>query len=545
MNQADEQYKRVVETVMRVGVKDTDQHVRTVWEDGTPAYTKSIFGHQVEFDEGELPILTTKRVYWKTALKEILIFWQKQSVEEKDFKDANVKVWQEWFNKDGNLGRSYAYQFESHRHHKREIVKIKPIIKDVEDGKISKPFIGEIDKSCDDCVYESNNSGKFIVLNKFKNGTHFDNQQSYEIQFLDTGYRKLVRKYDAIKGEVKDPFHRSIRGVGYLGKYKSVKNYSDDEIKKLRVMWENMITRCYSSDPHGRYMNNGIFVDNWWHSFENFLRDIRYLPQFILARESGFNDWSIDKDYYGSNCYSKDTCVWLIRNENYIYRNNNKPFYMIDGNGLRTTYLSIRDCVRDLELVNGSGISGCLNKYEHRKTVKGFKFEYIDDNEYLYRYELSRNQVVELLNNINSNPSSRRLMSSFWNYADVDKKQLQECAWSTNWNVRDGKLDLILIQRSVDVGLGLVFNWFQYYMLLSMIAHVSNLKVGRFIHQMGNVHYYDRHEENLIEQISRQSYETPKLWINENVKDFFDFTEDDLKLIDYQHGGKIDFEVAI
>lgn len=544
MNHADRQYKFLVDTIHRVGVWDKDQNVRTKWADGTPAHTKSIFGLQVEFNEGEIPLITSKNVAWKTALKELLLFWQKQTIQEKDFHNANVHVWDEWF-KNGNIGRSYAYQFESHRNHKREIVKVKPIIRDIENGKLSKITIEDIGESCDGCTYESNNSGKFIVLNKFKTNTHFYNQQSYEIQFLETGYKKIVRKYDAIKGEVKDPFFRSVRGVGYLGNYKSVKNYSDNEIKKLRTIWENMITRCYSSDTHNRYMNNGIFVDNRWHSFENFLRDIRCLPQFILARENDFDNWSIDKDYYGSNCYSKDTCVWLSRNENYIYRNTNKPFFMIDKNENKTIYISIKDCVKDLGLVNGSGISGCLNKKPNRKTVKGFRFEYIDDNLHLYRYELSRNQVTELLYNIKNNPSSRRLMTSFWNYADVDKKQLQECAWSTNWNVRDGKLDLILIQRSVDVGLGLVFNWIQYYFLQCMIAHVSNLKVGKFVHQMGNVHYYDKHESYLLEQVNRESFEAPTLWINPEVNNFYDFTIDDFKLINYQHGEKTNYEVAI
>src|SRR5690606_13376693 len=95
----------------------------TVYEDGSPAYTKSIFGKQVVFEEGEIPLLTTKHVGWKTAFKEMRLFWILQTVKKEDFEKENVKVWQEWFLDDGTLGKSYAYQFESRP--KKEIVKVK------------------------------------------------------------------------------------------------------------------------------------------------------------------------------------------------------------------------------------------------------------------------------------------------------------------------------------------------------------------------------------------------------------------------------------
>ena len=78
-----------------------------------------------------------------------------------------------------------------------------------------------------------------------------------------------------------------------------------------------------------------------------------------------------------------------------------------------------------------------------------------------------------------------------------------------------------------------------------MLAHVCGYEVGRFIHQIGNLHYYDRHEDKLLQQISQPTYEQPSLWINSNVTNFFEFKPDDFKLIDYKHGEKVPMEVAI
>ena len=550
MTQADKQYKILIEDILKNGISDEGSDVRTVWADGSPAHTVSSFGKQIEFDGSEIPILTTKRIAWKTAIKEMLLFWVKQTTQEKDFNEENVSIWAEWF-KDGNLGRSYAYQFESHRHHIREIVKITPRLREFH-GELKPIFLeskDEINTDCNDknigAIMESKNCGCFQVLDVFPSGLYYNNSQAFKIRFLNTNAVRIVRKYDAIDGEVQDFFVRSVQGVGYLGNHKSVMNFTENQVKKLHVSWENMISRCYKNDNFGRYKENGVFVDERWHSFENFLRDIRCIPQFFLAKEDDFNGWSIDKDYYGSNSYSIYTTVWLTQTENKWYRNISRPFYAISKDGKKKLFLTTTECAKEIGLKSSAPITGCLNNKPNRKSASGHTFKYLEDDGFLYRYELSRNQVVELINNIQNNPQSRRLMTSFWNFADVDKKQLQECAWATDWNVSDGKLDLILIQRSVDVGLGACFNWFQYSVLQHMIAHVSGLEVGKFIHQTGNVHVYTRHIEDIAKQIEREPFEAPQLWINPEVKNFYDFTIDDFKLIGYKHGEKIPYEVAI
>lgn len=548
MSQADIIYNELIKNIYENGVWDKGENVRTVYADGTPAYSKSVFGVQVRFDKAIPPILTTKKVFWKTALKEMMLFWIHQTVKEIDFKNKNVKVWDEWF-KDGNLGRSYAYQFESHRHHTREVVKVKPRIKEhhgeLENIKVFdkiKPNYSNDDELIGK-KFTSNNCGDAIVIDVYKSGEYYKKSIGVKIQFVDTNNISIIQKGDLLRGNFSDNFSRTVCGVGYKGNYKSVKNYKDYEVKHLYHIWNKMISRCYNKKDSGfkDYGGRGIFVDKRWHSFENFLRDVRYVPQFFLARENRFKKWHLDKDYYKSNCYSPDTCVWLEDWENVLYsREYGKPFYVESETGEKELFISLKDA----SLKYNFDKSHLAKSLKNCKKIKGYKVYYLDIND-IYRYELSRNQVVELIKNIKENPQSRRLLSSFWNYADVDKKQLQECAWATDWNVKRGYLDLILIQRSADVGLGVVFNWIQYWFLQNMIAHVCGLKVGAFIHQIGNLHYYDKHEESLLGQIKNEQFEAPKIWINQEVKDFFDFTEDDVKLLDYNSGEYIKMEVAI
>ena len=136
-------------------------------------------------------------------------------------------------------------------------------------------------------------------------------------------------------------------------------------------------------------------------------------------------------------------------------------------------------------------------------------------------------------------------MTSFWNYNDVQEKALQECAWSTQWHVRDGYLDLMLIQRSVDIGLGWCFNVFQYKALQILVAHCTGYKPGRFIHQMGCVQYYDRHEKDLLNLLQAPEYSEPKLILNDKGLDFFSYNWKDFTVTDYNYGPFIPMEVAI
>lgn len=549
LNKADKIYNELVKEIYEEGVWDKGENVRTVYSDGTPAYTKSVFGKQVVFEEGEIPLLTSKFVGWKTALKEMLLFWSHQTVKKEDFEAWNVRIWDEWFKEDGTLGKSYAYQFESRP--ERKIVKVKPIIKEHHGKILPIKFEGKLTPNWDCKDYyvgktiHTDNFGEFTVIDVYSK----NNEDIAMIQFensLSTREIKRSRLTAGSKKEIKDNFSRTLFGVGYLGNYEKFKR--DKFFKKYFQVWTSMISRCYEPNNENyekHYSGNGVFVDERWHSFENFLLDMKIIPQYFIAREAEFKDFELDKDYFGSNCYSVDTCVWLPKRENNLYRKTSKPFIAINKEkNICKIFLTTTELKRELDLDTGDA-SRYLNGKSRTKTVKGFHLEYIEDNVFLYRYSLSSNQVVDLIKNIKESPMSRRLMSSFWNDSEVDEKALQECAMQTTWNVRDGKLDLLLYSRSVDSMLGLPYNWIQYWFLLQMMSQATGLKAGRFIHQMGNVHYYDRHEKVLLQQLESEIYEQPEFWINPDVDDFFQFSPEDIEIKGYKHGGRFFYEVAI
>ena len=117
----------------------------------------------------------------------------------------------------------------------------------------------------------------------------------------------------------------------------------------------------------------------------------------------------------------------------------------------------------------------------------------------------------------------------------------------TMWDVTDGKLNCMLIQRSGDMPLGVPFNTSQYAVLVHLIAQVTGLKPGLFTHVINNAHIYENQIEGMKLQLTRanEEYEAPKLWINPEITNFYDFTADDIKLIDYKYHPSIKMEVSV
>ncbi|MFD0715905.1 thymidylate synthase [Paenibacillus sp. GCM10027626] len=110
MSKYDLMYKELVADIIQHGVWDKDQQVRTKWADGTPAYTKSVISKQLIFDNSEVPVLTTKRLAWKTAIHEMLWFYVKRTSDVTYLKEKKVKIWDEWTLPDGTIGKAYGYQ---------------------------------------------------------------------------------------------------------------------------------------------------------------------------------------------------------------------------------------------------------------------------------------------------------------------------------------------------------------------------------------------------------------------------------------------------
>ncbi|SFA92405.1 MULTISPECIES: thymidylate synthase [unclassified Bacillus (in: firmicutes)] len=142
-------------------------------------------------------------------------------------------------------------------------------------------------------------------------------------------------------------------------------------------------------------------------------------------------------------------------------------------------------------------------------------------------------QISQLINQIKTNPDSRRLIVSAWNVADIEKMALPPCHCLFQFYVSEGKLSCQLYQRSADVFLGVPFNIASYALLTLMVAQVCGLKPGEFIHTFGDAHIYRNHMEQVKEQLSRDPKPLPKMKINPEVDDIFSFKYEDFVLEGY------------
>lgn len=157
----------------------------------------------------------------------------------------------------------------------------------------------------------------------------------------------------------------------------------------------------------------------------------------------------------------------------------------------------------------------------------------------------SIDQIKNVLDMIKHSPSSRRMLVTAWNPAEVDEMALPPCHCLFQFYVAEGKLSLQLYQRSADTFLGVPFNIASYSLLLHMMAQVTGLKVGEFIHTTGDTHIYLNHLEQVKLQLTRTPRPLPKIIINPDVKDLFSFHYDDFKIEDYNPYPHIPGTVAV
>ena len=154
-------------------------------------------------------------------------------------------------------------------------------------------------------------------------------------------------------------------------------------------------------------------------------------------------------------------------------------------------------------------------------------------------------QIKEAVDTIKNNPDSRRIIVSAWNVADIPNMKLPPCHALFQFYVADGRLSLQLYQRSADIFLGVPFNIASYALLLMMMAQVTGLKAGEFIHTLGDAHIYTNHFEQVKEQMSREPRALPKMTLNPEVKDLFSFQYEDFTLSDYNPHPHIKGVVAV
>lgn len=160
-------------------------------------------------------------------------------------------------------------------------------------------------------------------------------------------------------------------------------------------------------------------------------------------------------------------------------------------------------------------------------------------------------QVDRVIYDLKNNPFSRRIMTNIYVHQDLHEMRLYPCAYSMTFNVTQRKgedkltLNAILNQRSQDVLTANNWNIVQYAVLVHMLAQVCDMNVGELVHVIADAHIYDRHVELVKELIGRPVYDAPKFWLNPEIKDFYAFTKDDVRVDGYKFGEQINIPVAV
>jgi thymidylate synthase len=455
-----------------------------VRDDRTNTGTHSIFGHQMRFDlSKQFPILSTKKVYMQGVVAELLWFLRgdtntdylnkhKCYIWNPNSKSASENNPTRFLGH--NLGNMYgmAWRYLPCNPHGMIKLKRKEFIQNLYLWDHKQP---KLDKQYDIAkVIDTNNSGKALVLGK--QGT------KYVVMFVNTGSFRLVNN---ISKSLKDLYAPSVEGVGYLG---MEIDRSNPTVKALHRVWQDMLIRVYNPrNNHSNYKD--VVVATEWLNFSNFLRDCYSMWGFQEYVDSGYQ-WQLDKDYFGSKAYSKDTCLFLPPDLNKSLNSGGTTHKMYEFDNI------IFASRTALQLYSGKTRKANLPKdcviYE-------------DNSEYVYRPILWIDQVQRAIDTIKQNPNSRRIVVDAWNPRGEENAILGICHPMFQFYVKDGKLSCQLYQRSCDVFLGLPFNIASYALLTHIVAQECDLEVGEFVWTGGDVHLYVNHIEQAKEQLSRST----------------------------------------
>lgn len=523
------QYLELLEDVLENGVEHDDR---------TGTGTLSVFGRQMRFDLTKaFPICTTKKVFWRGIVEELLWMVVRGSTDVTELEDRGVNFWSEWKKEDGTIGPGYGEQFRRQTHWHS--------LKD--DWESEYPATGERllpkfetltpyeDKENLSLVGEefTSSTGRYKVIKEIM----VEGTKKVQIQFEGTGYSYEVSSLKSVReGSVRDRYAKTFLGIGSLGE-----PTASEDFDQHYQLWVGMMKRCYDENHIG-YMNyggRGVVVCDRWLVFSNFVEDIKRLPNWNLKLEYP-KEYTLDKDVLGEGVYAPDTCMWLSHDNQSVNQRTSKTFIAHTPSGDCILSRGLKKFCREYGLTS-TCVSNCLSGKQ--KTHKGFRFENIDTDKYR---TIEIDQVKNIIASIRQNPNSRRHVISLWNPKDLSKMSLVPCHGNLiQFFVEQGKLSCMMTQRSGDMFLGVPFNFTFYSLLTHMIAQVCDLEAGEFIHSIGNAHIYVNHIDQVREQLTREPKELPLLWMNPWVKDINDFTADDFKLIGYKHHPAIKAPIAV
>lgn len=568
-------------------VKDVmDNGVRK--ENRTGMDTFAVFSRQLRFDlsDGSIPLLTTKKMHTRSILYELLWYLRGDS-NIRYLQENGVSIWDEWSSPEGHLNNVYGAQWRRWENSNwlSSVVEIelKP------QAGVDRPFVIPntkklvVDKkNADDLVgnfYSNNDEDEFLVIKKVS--SIGSNNSRYLIQFTQTHSVVECNRPNLKRGQVRDPYKKTIYNEGCVGVYKEKPKYYTAAYN----LWYNMMRRCYDTNlpEYHLYGGAGIFVDSEWRCFANFMRDIHQLPWFNRWKEDTGN-YDLDKDYYGANCYSKETCIFLPSNYNQALSNLDGSKYIATNEETNEVvhFTVQRWFANQVGIEHSQSISTAL---QSTGRTHGWHIKKImPEPGRAFRQQMVVDQIAQLIDKLRNNPQDRRLIVSAWNVGDLPDMALPPCHYTFQFytrplslkereiwflenvtvanydcpisdeekhkyldrhNVPKYELSLMLNQRSCDVGLGVPFNIVQYSILLHMVAQVVNMRPGEFIWNGGDVHIYENHFDALNEQLMREPYESPKLQLNSDVTEINDFKYEDFEIVGYEHHPLLKMEVSV
>lgn len=559
-----QEYKKLIRHIIENG---------DMREDRTGVGTLSVFGYQSRYDlQDGFPATTTKKLAWKSVVSELL--WMLSgSTDERSLaeftytkdrsSDGMIQkntIWTANANKQGVeknhpngdyfklLGPVYGNQFRNICDFDNDSITEIEIRNFVETYKTPETIVCKND-DCDGLVGKIvyGNSGRSAVVIEKIGKINKSNSDYYKIQSEDTRIVQLVSKTNIDNKKILPKLRCGV-GDSYYAIEKPI------FYKRALKMWQHMIDRCYDTTHknYDYYGGRGVYVCKRWHIFYNFIKDIVNMPGFYGWL---YNNFEIDKDYYGSNVYSPYTSVFMPPKNNKLLRNTDiysgeYKYCLEDGNGFKTYFINPYKVVDVLGLTY-QGLNYAIindkkmyNKYKLTKTKVS--------NGKIYRYKWFHDQLLNVIKEINDNPDSRRIMINLWNVKDLENMALMPCHVLIQFYVSNGKLSCSMYQRSADVFLGSPFNIAFYSLLTHIIARHCNLNVGEFIYSIGDAHIYSNHIEQIETVMANDTYSLPKLNICESfnlencIKNGFDMKDvEKFTLLEYKHNGIIKAPMAV
>jgi len=325
--------------------------------------------------------------------------------------------------------------------------------------------------------------------------------------------------------------------------YLNVANGKGKTGHPLGKTWEGMIARCYSktSPSYLLYGGKGVFVSDAWLEFAQFAEDAEKIPNWELKRDNPTSfEYQLDKDIIGNGFrYSVDTCMWVSAKDNIRPTHE----HVVLKGTKKYTFTSVTDFCDEYGC-EAKNFSDLWTDKKNAKVRNGFTL--------VSRKPLNPtiDQIANVIEEIKTNPTSRRLIVSAWDPEWVEYTALPPCHMFFQFETHmrgDGKrmLSCQLYQRSADLFLGVPFNIASYALLTMMIAQVTGCVASEFIWTGGDTHIYNNHIDQVNTMLNREILPAPTMRLNPDIKNIDDFKHEDFVLEGYNHHPYIKADVAV